>query len=110
VGVIIFSVLAIVTLAAAFDGYRRRRFGRNAVVVGTALAAIWLLDLLAISTHWKDADGFVDCNRSCSGFQDTVGVLFWFVPMAVLLLMLAALGAWLVKRRRHHSAQSQVRS
>lgn len=103
------TTLVIVTLAAALHGYWRHRLGRNAVVVAFALAAVWLLDVLVVSTRWRHADGFVDCNQNCSGLQQTVGVLFFLAPAAALLLLIAATVTWVVRRRRESRVRKTAR-
>jgi hypothetical protein len=93
------TLLVGITSFAVWNGYRRR-LGRNVVFGLGLLAALWLPAALAVSTDWRDADGFGDCWPNCSPAQDTVGVLFLVAPAAAAFLALSALVTWLIRRRR----------
>jgi hypothetical protein len=93
------TLLIGITSSAVWNGYRRR-LGRNVLLGLTLLAALWALAALAVSTDWRDADGYVDCWPNCSPLQDTVGVLFVVAPAAAVFLALSALVTWLIRRRK----------
>jgi hypothetical protein len=93
------TLLVGITSFAVWNGHRRR-LGRNVVFGLGLLAALWLLAALAVSTEWRDADGYVHCWPNCSPVQDAVGVLFLVAPAAAVFLALSALVTWLIPRRR----------
>jgi hypothetical protein len=67
-----------------------KRMGR--LVAGAAwmiavLGALWVVDLVAISQDWRDADGFVDCDDSCSAVQEGAGVVVVGAPILIFLLL-----------------------
>ena len=84
---------------AVWQGHRRRRLARNVVFGLAVLATLWVLAALAISTDWRDADGYVDCWPNCSAVQDAVGVLFWIGPAAAVVLAVSAIITWFIRRR-----------
>jgi hypothetical protein len=94
------ALLVGLTCFVVWHGYRNRRLARNAVIWLAILAALWVLAAVAISTDWRDADGYVDCWPHCMRVQQTVGVLFWIAPVAAALTAISALVASLARRRQ----------
>jgi len=88
------------TCVTVWHGHRRCRLARNVALGLGVLAGLWVLAALAITTDWRDADGYVDCWPNCSRVQETVGVLFLVAPAAGALLAFSALVAWLIRRRQ----------
>jgi hypothetical protein len=74
-GVDVLVALALVAgaLAALVAGARRGRLASAALTAAAVVAGLWLLAVLATSTGWRDADGWVDCYPSCSALQDATG-------------------------------------
>ena len=52
------------------------RLGTAAVVLFVAAVGVWVLDFAAISSDYRDADGFFDCADDCTGmhFSTAVGL------------------------------------
>jgi hypothetical protein len=96
---LVLTLLVGITSLAVWNGFRGR-LGRNVVFGLGLLAALWGLAALAVSTDWRDADGYVECWPNCSPVQDTVGVLFLVAPAAAVFLALSALITWLIRRPR----------
>jgi hypothetical protein len=68
--------------------------------IALTLGAVWTWAAVAIETDYRDADGFVDCWPSCSAFQEVVGFVYLAAPVALLVVLLAALVVSLPWRRR----------
>jgi hypothetical protein len=73
--------------------------GHRVTVLG-ALAALWLLDVAAISQGWRDLDGFIDCNDACSPGQTAAGVVALWVPVLFVVLVVALLVLAVRRRMR----------
>ena len=80
-------VLGGAVVAVLAFSQRRRRLVAGATWTIAALAVLWLADLAAVSQGWRDLDGFVDCNDSCSAGQTAAGVVLIWVPILVFLLV-----------------------
>jgi hypothetical protein len=93
------TLLVVITCLTVWHGNRKRRLARNVALWLGVLSAFWAIAALAISTDWRDADGYFDCWPHCSSVQETVGVLFWVAPVAAGLTAVSALVAWLTGRR-----------
>ena len=64
-------VLALVSLAAITGGllvlaWSRRRLGLASFVAFVAALVVWITAFAAVSSGYRDADGFVDCGESCT--------------------------------------------
>jgi hypothetical protein len=93
-------LLAASACAVCLHGYRRGRLITSALLGAGLLTVVWLLVGVAVSSDWRDADGWVDCYPRCTRLQDAIAVLFILTPIAVGLLVTVALTAFLVERRR----------
>jgi hypothetical protein len=71
--------------------------GHRITLLG-ALAALWLLDVAAISQGWRDIDGWVDCHDSCSSLQIAGGVVAIWAPILFVVLLVALLVLTLRRR------------
>jgi hypothetical protein len=85
----VFNLIVVVAIAGlliaiALTASRRDMFNRAVLIALSSLATVVALDLIAISTHFHDADGFVDCGLYCSTWQQTVG---WTLSVGTLLLV-----------------------
>ena len=87
-------------LAFAWD---RGRLGVASIVLLVVSLAAWALALAAISSGYRDADGWVDCRDSCTAVQRAAATGFLGPPLLVALAALGMLGAllgrWLRLRR-----------
>ena len=81
-----FALLTGAVVAVLFVSKRRGKLVRGALLAMAGLAIAWLAVLLAVSQGWRDVDGAIDCNESCSGLQSGAGVILFWAPMLFLLL------------------------
>jgi hypothetical protein len=82
--------LGVVGLGVAIPVVTGHRKGPvAALVLLAACGAVFLFDLVAVSTDLWDADGFVDCNDYCSTWQDAIG---WSGLLSVALTLGLAVG------------------
>ena len=80
-------------------GVRRRRLAAYAYGATCVLAVLWTLALWLSLSGLGDADGWVDCEASCSALQEVTGTLLTWG--AALTLLVAVIGiAALIGRRR----------
>ena len=75
------------------------RLGTAAVVLFIAAVVVWVLDFAAISSDYRDADGFFDCGGECTGMHFSTAVGFLAPPLLIAMSALAAL-VMLIRRRR----------
>jgi hypothetical protein len=83
--------------------WARGRLGSAAAVVFALALALWAVDFAAISSGYRDADGFIDCGEACTGVHFSTAVGFLAPP---LLISTAALGALIALRQRRRGRQS----
>ena len=80
-------------------GVRRRRLAAYAYGATCVLALLWTLALWLSLSGLGDADGWVDCDSSCSALQHITGTLLTWG--AALTLLVAVIGiAAIIGRRR----------
>jgi hypothetical protein len=82
--------------------WTRGRLGAAAVAVFVLAVALWVADFAAISSGYRDADGFFDCAEACTGVHFSTAVGFLAPP---LLISIAALGALVALRQRRRTRQ-----
>ena len=80
-------VMAGAVVTVLLVSQRMGRLVAGAAWTMDALAVLWVADLIAISQDWRDADGFVDCNESCSTAQEIAGVVVVGAPILLFLLI-----------------------
>jgi hypothetical protein len=99
----LFSVAAI-ALGVLGYAWTRGRLGLvSAVVLVLALAA-WILDLVALTTGFRDADGFVDCRDACTPTHRLAALGFVAPPLLVALSAAGMAVALVVRGRRRRRA------
>ncbi len=79
--------------------WARGRLGTASVILFVAAACVWVLDFAAISSDYRDADGFFDCGEDCTGVHFSTAVGFLAPPLLIAMSALAAL-ITLMRRRR----------
>jgi hypothetical protein len=84
--------------------WARGRLGAAAVAVFVLAVALWAIDFAAISSGYRDADGFFDCGEACTGVHFSTAVGFLAPP---LLISIAALGALVALSQRRRTRQSE---
>ena len=88
-------VLAVGLLAAAST---RGRLGLAALALLVVAVAMWVLDGLAVTTGFQDADGFVDCREACTGVH--YAAAFGLLAPPLLIAVAAAGLLWSILARR----------
>jgi hypothetical protein len=83
--------------------WARGRLGVAAVGVFVLAVLLWVVDFAAITSGYRDADGFFDCGEACTGVHFSTAVGFLAPP---LLISTAALGALVALRQRRRARQS----
>jgi hypothetical protein len=92
----VFSVTAL-TCGVLAVAWIRERLGAVAAILLAAWLVVWLIDLAAVSSGFRDADRFADCGSTCTGTQYLAAVGFLAPPLLVALTALAGLIA-LIRR------------
>jgi hypothetical protein len=87
-------LLALVSLVAVAGGlllaaWTRGRLGLASGALFALAIAAWIVDFVAVANGLNDADGFVDCGRSCTPTHRLAALGFIAPP---LLIALAASG------------------
>jgi hypothetical protein len=102
IGVASLFALACGALAAAWP---RGRLGATAIALFIVACAIWVAAFAAIVSGYRDADGFVDCNESCSSVQHLSAIGFLAPP---LLISLSAFGMIVAVGRRRRLRRRSI--
>jgi hypothetical protein len=97
------SLVAVVCGVLAYAWTRGRLGLVSAGVFAVALTA-WVADLAAITTGYRDADGFVDCTRCTATHY--VATLGFIAPPLLIAIAAAGMAIALIARgrRRRRSA------
>lgn len=89
-----FDLILALALAGLFTAIllwpsrRSDRLSRVLVVALPVISVVIVLDLIAISIDFQDADGIVDCWPNCSPWQEVIGKSLWFGGLLIILLAL----------------------
>ncbi|MDQ3671672.1 MAG: hypothetical protein M3364_04435 [Actinomycetota bacterium] len=93
------GALVVLVCGLLAGAWARRRLGLAAALLFVAAATVWVLDFVAISSGYRDADGFFDCGEDCTGVHFSAALGFLAPPLLIALAALAAL-VMLMQRRR----------
>lgn len=98
-------VLALVSLAALTGGllvlaWSRRRLGVASFVAFLVAVIVWVGAFAAVSSGYRDADGFVDCGESCTGVHLAASLGFVAPPLLISVSAAGMLVALIVRARR----------
>ena len=96
--------LLLVAGGVLVGGWARGRLGTAAVVVLIGAVAVWVAAFAAISSGYRDADGFFACGDACTGVHFSTAVGFLAPP---LLISTAALGALIALRQRRRGREAE---
>lgn len=88
-------------LAAA---WARRRLGAAAAILFIAAGSVWVLDFAAISSGYRDADGFFLCGEDCTGVHFSAALGFLAPPLLIAMSAVAGL-VRIMERRRARLAE-----
>ncbi len=92
-------LLAGASFAAIAIGIRRHRLAAYAYGATCVLAVLWTLALWLSLSGLGDADGWVECDSSCSTLQDVTGTLLTWGAALTLLVALIGIGSLIGRRR-----------
>jgi hypothetical protein len=96
------AFLAVVGLIL-YSGFKLHKPLIGLVASAALTAGLWVAVERAISTDYRDADGFGDCWPTCNAVQNGVGTFNVLAPAALILLgtaFVAFLGfRWRVRHR-----------
>ena len=98
-------VLAVVSLAALTGGllalaWSRHRLGLASTVAFAVALAVWVIDFVAVSSGYRDADGFVDCGEDCTGVHLAASLGFVAPPLLISVSAAGMLVALVSRGRR----------
>ena len=96
-------LIAFGLLAAAWT---RGRLGLASGVVFALALAAWVLDFAAITSDFRDADGFVDCGDFCTTTHRLTALGFVAPPLLISLSAGGLLVALLARGRRRRMSQN----
>ena len=94
-----FAVLSVVL------GLRQRRLAAASLAAAAFIAFLWMLVVVAQTTDWHDADGWIDCWPRCTPLQDAMPVVLYGGPLiagTLLLVSVASAIAGSLRRGRDH--------
>ena len=101
VQVVVVALFAL-TCGALAAAWMRDRLGTAAILLLVVALAAWALAFAAISTGFRDTDGFATCDASCSSVHYVTAVAFIAPPLLIALSALAMLVArgsrWRLRR------------
>ncbi len=98
------GALFLLVCGVLVSAWARGRLGLAAIVLFSAAVLVWVIDFMAISTGYRDADGFFDCGEDCTGVHFSTAVGFLAPPLLIAMSALAAL-VRLFQRRRTRLAR-----
>ena len=96
--------IAVIACGALALAWTRGRLGVASAVVFVLAVVAWVLDFVALTTDFRDADGLLDCERVCTPMHRLVALGFVAPP---LLISIAAAGmaiALVARARRRRRA------
>ena len=96
--------IAVIACGALALAWTRGRLGVASAVVFVLAVVAWVLDFVALTTDFRDADGLLDCGRVCTPMHRLVALGFVAPP---LLISIAAAGmaiALVARARRRRRA------
>jgi len=72
-----------------YGGFKLHKPLIGFMAAAAVTAGLWVAVERAISTDFRDADGYSDCWPNCTPLQDGVGTINAFAPVALILLAVA---------------------
>jgi hypothetical protein len=101
VQVVVVALFAL-TCGALAAAWMRGRLGAAAIALFLIALAAWVAAFAAITTEFRDANGFATCDTDCSAVHYVFAVAFLAPPLLIALSALAMLVArgsrWRVRR------------
>ena len=96
--------LVLITFGVLAAAWARGRLGLASGAVFVSALTAWVVDFAAITSGFRDADGFVDCGEGCTTTHRLAALGFVAPPLLISLSvggMLVALVARGRRRRRN---------
>jgi hypothetical protein len=91
---LVLTVLGVLTAA-----WVRRRLGLVSAALFVLAVAVWAVDVAAIVSGYRDADGFVDCGDDCRPVHRLAALGFLAPPLLISLAAAGMLVALVVRGR-----------
>jgi hypothetical protein len=97
--------IAVIAFGALGLAWTRRRLGFASAVLLVLAVAAWVLDFVALTTDFRDADGLLDCGRACTPMHRLVALGFVAPPLLIAIAAAGMVIALIARgRRRRRSA------
>jgi hypothetical protein len=100
------ALVSVVLLAGGVLAYAwtRGRLGVVSAVLLVVAIAAWIVDVAAVTTDFRDADGFVDCADTCTATHRLAALGFVTPPLLVALAAAGMTVALVARGRRRRRA------
>ena len=92
------------TSAGLVLAWQRGRLGIAALVLFAVALVVWIAELVALVTRYRDVHGFATCSSDCSAVHYASALAFLAPPLLIALsaaAMLVSLGRRIRLRREH---------
>ena len=86
--------------------WQRGKLGVAALVLFAAALGVWVLELVALATQYRDADEFATCSTDCTAVH-YVSALAFLAPPLLVALSAAAMLVSLARRIRARRGQAR---
>jgi Ca2+/Na+ antiporter len=94
-GLLLAGTVAVLGVFVVVLAGQRNRLKETVGAAVLVLIALWLLAMVAYSTDWRDADGFLDCWPTCTRHQQAIGSVLLIAPVMLIVWLSAAVVVWL---------------
>jgi hypothetical protein len=100
--VVYLALLSLALIACGLLGlaWTRGRLGLVSAGLLVLAAAAWVLDFAALTTGFRDADGFADCGNACTPAHRLAALGFVAPPLLIALGAAGLATALIVRGRR----------
>jgi hypothetical protein len=96
--------LGLITFGLLATAWTRGRLGVASGVVFVIALTAWVADFAAVTSGYRDADGFVDCGSFCTPTHRLAALGFVAPPLLISLSAAGMAVALVARRRRRHGA------
>ena len=111
--VVLLALASVVLIALGLlaGAWVRGRLGLASGIVFVVAVVAWAADFVALTSDYRDADGFVDCGESCTAMHRLAALGFVAPPLLISLAAAGMLVALVARgRRQRESFQRSDRS
>jgi pyruvate dehydrogenase E2 component (dihydrolipoamide acetyltransferase) len=96
--------LVLIAFGLLAGAWTRGRLGLASGVVFVVAVVAWAADVVALTSDYRDADGFVDCGESCTAMHRLAALGFVAPPLLISLAAAGMLVALVARGRRHRES------